>query len=671
MRRTALLITALLAGAAACEVDDEPRAISGTQVVYDVEEGARFFDAPFPISYRMRGDGSLVVADFPNPGGNAMAERLIDALESSPVGFSGTAAAWFRFTGALDPGTLPDPAGSVDPESAVFLVDVDPESPELDTRIPLEVYFKEETETYSPANLLVLLPRPGFVLRPATMYAAVVTDGVWDLAGEPLGSPLSLERLKTGQSPGGVNGDLLQSDFRLLLDHLERAGIPAERIRAATVYRTGDPHTELDLLRQWIHAQPAPVARDAAPLRDHHTYCVIRAEVEVPLFQNGERPYTVSGGEIRVDGNGEPETVQWETVRFAVSIPKRPMPAGGWPLLFYSAGQGGAYTQFVDRGTFVEQQSLPGMGPAYYLADVGLAALSIEAPLVGPRHPSGATDGLEFFNVTNPFAFRDNVRQAAMDFTTLIRLAESLTLDAGLCPEADGGGGDFHFDTENFLFYGHSTGATIGSTVLGLEPRLRGGLLSGVGGSWLYNLVLKFEPMAFADLVRLLLNFENSDDPDIADPILNLFQTLAEPSEPMAWARRWAREPGPGATARDILVIEGVVDGYFPPAAVNALALAGRLEPVAPTVEDTLEEALELVGGAVRMAPASDNLATPDGDRSSLLLQYLQPTGISGHYVPFELPEPKYQYRCFFEGLVETGAAVVVEASADATAPCP
>lgn len=634
------------------------------------DDGAGFFDTPYPIPHRVRDDSTLVMADFPNPGGTRLMDELLAALERSPVGFGTTTGVWMRFTGPLDPDTLPAPDASLEHGSPVFLVNVDDASPDLDERVPVEVIFKADAETYSPANFLVVMPRPGFVLRPRTLYATVVTDGVLDAEGRPLGSPLALEQLKAGQTPGGAVGDRLVTELRPLWEHLDRAAIPRAHVRAATIYRTGDPHAELDRLWDWIHAQPVPEATDASWIREHDTYCVVEARVQVPLFQDGERPYTTSGGEIRFDPAGEPATLGSETIRFSVAIPKATMPTTGWPLLFYAPGQGGAYTQVVDRGTFWEQDHEPGRGPALYLADVGIASLSFEAPLTGPRHPDGATDGLEFWNVTNPVAFRDNVRQAALDFTSIMRMAADLTLPASSCPGADAGGDDFFFDTGNFLLHGHSTGATIGSIVLGLEPGLRAGLLSGVGGSWLYNLVIKFEPMDFSTLVHVMLNYKTSDDPDIADPAIQLFQTLAESSEPMNWARRWAAEPRPDAAPRDILVIEGVIDGYFPPPAVNALALAAALEPVEPLVEDTLLEALQLVGAVSHAAPAADNLETPDGPRSSLLIQYTQPPGISGHYVPFELPEPKHQYKCFFESLVRSDTGTVSPADASPLAPC-
>ncbi|MCA9665006.1 MAG: hypothetical protein KC503_05435, partial [Myxococcales bacterium] len=405
-------------------------------------------------------------------------------------------------------------------------------------------------------------------------------------------------------------------------------------------------------------------------LRDHDDFCVVSGSIRVPLLQDGERPFKDAGGAIALDAAGKPITQRSESIRFAVTVPKKPMPRDGYPLLFYSAGQGGAYTQVVDRGTFAEQdQNKLGTGPARYLAASGVAAISIEAPLVGPRHPSADVTGLDFFNVTNPVALRDNVRQAALDFTTLITAARALRIPPALCSEAStSDGGQFKFDAEQFYFHGHSTGATVGALVLGLEPDLRAGVLSGFGGSWLYNLTIKEQPLDFNNLVRLLLGYKSGDKPDLFDPALNLAQTLWEPAEPINWAARWAIDPRAGGRPRHLLIIEGVIDGYFPPPAVNAAALAARAEPLLPTVESTMLDDVALVGGRGLSAPAGNNLQTETRKVSSVVAQHEAPAGIDGHYVPFEVVAAKHQYRCF----VQSGGERVPAGDAnDALAACP
>ena len=662
------LLTAALAG---CSGDDGVRAIPGTSVVFDVSVEAGFFDAPFPIVHRVREDRSLIVDDFPNPTLNTLVTALVDELSSSPAGFGTSAAIFLPLDGPIDPDSLPDIAGSLETGASVFLVNIDPESEELDERLPLWVHFKEAAETYSPTNLLVVLPRPGVVLRPNTLYSVVVTDGVRDAAGRALGSPLAMEQLKADVAPAGPHGAVLLDSYRLLWDHLERTSFSRRVVRGATVFRTGDPFVEMEVLREYIQSLPEPDATNLRLIEDYETYCVLEGDVEVPLFQSGTRPYSAAGGAIRLDAEGRPETVESESIRFSLTIPKAPMPDSGWPLLFYSAGQGGSYTQVCSRGTFDEQEHTPGRGPALYLADVGIAALSIEAPLVGPRSPTGDTSGMEFYNVVNPVALRDNLRQTAIDFSSLTRLARNLRVPPDLCVEAESGDADFSFDDERFLFYGHSTGAVAGSIVLGLERDFAAGLLSGVGAGGYYNLVIKEEPLDFSALISMLLQYGSDDEPDIYDPVIQLFHTFAESAEPLSWARRWALQPPEGADPIHVLIIEGVFDGYFPPPMANALALAAGVEPVSPTVEDTLIEALSLVGAEELAPPVCNNVSGSNGDASLLLVQYTQPEGISGHYVPFELSEPKYQYRCFFDSFVRTGEATAFAANSDPFAPCP
>lgn len=150
--------------------------------------------------------------------------------------------------------------------------------------------------------------------------------------------------------------------------------------------------------------------------------------------------------------------------------------------------------------------------------------------------------------------------------------------------------------------------------------------------------------------------------------VLNLAQTLWEPMEPMNWARLWAPEQPPGSAGKDVLVLEGVVDGYFPPPAVNALAVAAQPTPLQPLVDSTLLDATALRGRTAAPAPISANQA---GTYTAALAQHAAPPMVDGHYIPFELDAPKYQYRCFFEARVRTGVAVLQAPASDAFAPCP
>lgn len=641
------------------------------QVRFSLQQESGFFQAPFPILHRLQDDGNLRIMDFPNPQENALVERLKQALSTQSAGFGTNSAIFMPFDGPIDTKKLPDTTTSLQSDSPVFLVNIDSNSSEKDQRTPLWLRFKSEAETYSPAHLLVALPRPGFSLRPKTLYALVILDQLTDAQGKTLGSPLALEKLKAESLPETPYAQQLLDGYKALWAHLQRAGIAKEKVRAATVFRTGTPNQSLLQLHQHLSSLPTPKPSALKLLQEFDTYCALEGSVSLPLFQNGERPYLDDGGAIEIDDKGKPKVQASETVRFALTIPKQKMPADGWPLLFYSAGQGGKYTQFIHRGTDAERKAASGKGPAFYLAHDGIAALSIEAPMVGPRHPKQSFEGLDFFNVGNPLAFRDNPRQAAIDFSTLIRMLPQLQLPTSLCPKATSPTQNFQIDTKKLLFYGHSTGASVGSLLLAIEPSISAGLLSGIGGSWLYNLTIKEQPFRFASIVKSALSYDPDDEVDIYDTVLQLAQTLWEPSEPMNAARLWTREPHNNNPSKHILLIEGIRDGYFPPEAVNALAIAARTAPVAPTVEDSLTKALQAIKLQPLPAPASLNFKLPQGSFSTLLVQHLAPKGLDGHYVPFALSPPKYQYRCFFASFIKTGVPKVPTPQDDALAPCP
>jgi hypothetical protein len=112
--------------------------------------------------------------------------------------------------------------------------------------------------------------------------------------------------------------------------------------------------------------------------------------------------------------------------------------------------------------------------------------------------------------------------------------------------------------------------------------------------------VIKREPFEFATAVRLLLGYRGDDRADLFDTAINLAQTFWDPIEPMNGAPRWTAAPREGRTARDELIVEGVVDGYFPPPSVNALALAAGADALLPTAEDSLARAIRYAASCPR-----------------------------------------------------------------------
>src|SRR5438105_11707056 len=85
-----------------------------------------FYALPFPNDVYRKADGTLDLSGFPTNSGIVEAYRV---AAQSLDGFGLNQAIYARFDGPLDPTSVPDAEGSIDPRAAVYLVDIDPKSP--------------------------------------------------------------------------------------------------------------------------------------------------------------------------------------------------------------------------------------------------------------------------------------------------------------------------------------------------------------------------------------------------------------------------------------------------------------------------------------------------------------------------------------------------------------
>jgi len=628
---------------------------------------AGFFDAPFPVEHMRREDGTIRYGLLPNPRNNVFAKLYIDQADRDTKGFSRAGVVYLPFDGPVNPENLPaSPQESLRDDARVFLVNVDPASDRYGERIPVYVEWRDEPSVYVPGNLLALLPFQGVPLAPGAWYAAVVLDSLGGRDGRPLAPAEAIVAMREKGVPRGAWGPVNAEAFSRLWDYCDARGIPREGVAAATVFRTGDFVSGMQALRDAAAALPDPVPYDMTVLRRYETYTIVEGKMVMPIWQDGRRPYWTGGGRIHFR-DGVPVR-QWdEEIRFAVSVPHRAMPPDGFPLLLYANGQGGSYTQVFDRGPTGEASGTPGMGPGLQFAHRGIACLDIEAATVGPRHPQGSTEGLAFFNFVNLVAFRDNVRQAASEFTMLVKMARNLHIPAAMVPEAGVPGGEIRYDDSRFFFWGHSTGASIGELALAVEPGFRAGILSGAGVSWDYNLVMKQAPFALEPVFRFLTG---EDRIDVFHPFTQIFQGLCDLIEAAYYAPLWLDPASRGGAPLDVLVIMGVFDLYFPPIMIDGLIAAAGVDLAGPLVHEETLEALALSGRGLLPLPASANIGHPAGPVTGLAVQHRTPEGVDGHYAPFYLPEVKFQYTCFLESLARTGTAVLPEANPDPFAPC-
>ncbi|MCC6646450.1 MAG: hypothetical protein IT374_12875 [Polyangiaceae bacterium] len=682
MRRRVWVLSLLVAACGGS--DDAPRPpptssapVSGPTIEtrYD-GGGSGFYGSPFPGEHRRRADGAVDVAGFPNEGGVDLAKKVL-ALLDGERGFGTTSGVYFHATTALDPRSLPDVAGSVAAGASVFVMAVDDGARDAGQRLPLSADFHADGGPFGAPNLLSLLPVQGLPLRPGARYVAVVTTRVRDASGAPLVPSAETAALVAGTRPAGMSSAAFD-DHRAALAALTRAGVATSELVAVTVWRTGEPMSALRRVRD--HALALGVPRPLAPLVKAETFedfCVFTSTIEMPVYQSGEPPFANDGGAFVFDAAGAPVLQAKETANLVLTLPRRAMPAAGFPLVVFSRTGGGGERPLVDRGTEAVHGGpplAPGTGPARSFAQAGFAGLSIDGPHGGLRNVTKQDEQFLMFNVANPAALRDNVRQSALELALAAHVAGELSVDASACPGLSSAG-PARVDAGTLALMGHSMGATISPLTAAVEPRFRALLLSGAGGSWIANVMDKKKPLAVKGIAEVLLGLAGSGyHLHEHDPLLSLFQWAGEAADPPVYGRAILAEPIEGPR-RHVLMMQGIVDHYILPSIANATSLSFGLDLAGPELDSMTPELasftplsalLPLSGRRAISLPASANI---DPSTTAVVVQHREDGLEDGHEVVFQTPAPKRQMRCFLASLA-AGAAPRVPDSGPEDAPC-
>lgn len=211
------------------------------------------------------------------------------------------------------------------------------------------------------------------------------------------------------------------------------------------------------------------------------------------------------------------------------------------------------------------------------------------------------------------------------------------------------------FDARQFFLHGHSTGSVVGAQMLASNVDFRAGVLTGAGGSWLYNFVVK-EATGSAELVAQLLAYREGDVADLFDPVLQFASIAWDPIEPMNQAPLWTDASYRGSPS-SVLLVAGLVDTYYLPRMQAALVQAAQLELVGPSLEPEV------------VAAATGQVSAPAPGRQAVVQHAARP-GRDGHFVVFDEPAVKHQYGCFFETAITSGLPRVVAPAISADAPC-
>jgi len=595
-----------------------------------------FFDLPWPSDIRRTDAGHVDVRGFPNPMRIDVLDRYKEAISTRLDGFGTNGAAYFRFSQSVDEATLPaDALATTSAAATVFLIDVDPASPERGRRHPAVVVYRDAATLYWPEHAIAIRPVYGIPLAGGRTYAAVVTRRVRSPGGGVFQRSLDFEAIVSGGGDAAV--EAARAIYEPALGVAADAGVARDDVLSMAVFTTQDPTAEVAAVRDWMmesYTEPVWIEGSGRWLRMEEAYHVVHGRYgPAPLFQSGEIPYDTAGsGEIQLDGDTPIVAAETE-LRFALTVPRTPMPADGYPIVLYAHGTGGDFETFVRNDVAAD------------LALEGYATMGIDQVLHGERNPTMDSPEYLFFNFENPYAARDNVRQAALDVVQQARFAATTVVpDRVLMAD----GMPVRFDPARMYVYGHSQGGLNMPLFLAVDDQTRGGMLSGAGGTLAISIIEKKEPIEILLAVQLFLRLPGSTVAAAVErehfvyehPVLTLLQSWVEAGDGVNYGHLLFHEPRPGFAPKSVLQSEGLMDLFTTPHNIEALAAASwipQLEPVAAPIE-----ALAIRGVEPMAPPVAGNVA--GGAATAGLLQFPD----SGHFVAFDSAVLRGQIRGFF-----------------------
>lgn len=603
-----------------------------------------YFDLPWPSDLRRQPDGTADLGGIPEPPAGLGAGLFAAAARAQA--FSPAGAAIFRFSAALDPTSLPvDGAASLDPGSTVFLVDVDPASPERGQRLPVVVRFKTAANRYIGANWLSVLPHPGFTMQPGRRYAAVVTTGVRAADGGWVAPSPDWVLIRGDSVPADPLLAAARNVYAPLFTAGDGAALPRDRVLAAAVFTTARPTAGLEAAARAVRKTPAPVIRDPACYESGWGYTVCSGTYDDPQFQDGTPPFATAGGRFVLDGSGTPIVQRTDRVRLSITIPPGAPPPDGWPAIAAAMGTGAGFRDQIDLLVAADAVRLPdGKG-----GGVKAATLGVDAPLVGPRDPTGGDPAFTFFNIDNLEASRDNVRQSVLDYVQAIRLFERPLVDQGLLPP----GYQPRIDVSRVAFFGASQGAVTAVLLASVEPWIRAAVIAEGGAGTPLALLYRKKPIATAPYLAGILATEL----DEFHPTMALLQMVFDPADPLVYGEDLVRRRPTGAAPLHLFVTEAVNDGWMPPETIEALATTLGVPVVLPLLDPVA--GLVLRGLAPVPPPVAGNLMTSVGPATGGLLQ-LEPAVGEPHYVALEDIATRDRWKTFLGGFASTGLPAIV-----------
>ena len=629
-----------------------------------------FYRLPFPNDIR-RKNGRIDLTGHPHPGARLLSFDLVDrylrAIEQDSTGFGVNQAVYFRFS------RLPDYNSFYQP-GAVTLLNITPGSPEYGLTSGLSWTVDPNRTLYLCDGYLVLRPPFGHPLRPGTTYAAILRRLGADQAGNVFGPDSDFSAMLADAAPADPDLAAAWAAYAPLRAYLADDKAPgpltAAELAAVAVFTTEKIEDPLTAIHAAIAAAPAPGLSPLVRCNDfgavspcddgltgaaHTRGCFpsqpagasfdeYQGTVSLPVFQQGTPPYLdPPDGGIILAGDGTASIVRNEKVCVSLAVPHGTAPAAGWPLVVYSHGTGGSYRSAVELG--LAQDYATGTaagGPA-----VPMATLGYDGILHGTRRGSSSKDvGELVYNFLNPRAARDNALQAAADLLAIPRAFDGFAVQS------------IKIDPTQVALYGHSQGGNAASLALAFQAGYGAAVMSGTGGTLIFTLLQKKQPVDLAGLLPFLLG---EDSVGGNDPVLNLMQMYFERSDSVNFGRRLFLEPNLDAKPRHALHVYGTNDSYSPVETQRRYAEAAGF-PVATPMVDTYATDPQQGYGMASVDPpikANHTFFSIDPIITVAQIQY-QPDGYDGHFVSTQNASARAAIQRFLVTFVRDDAPTIV-----------
>lgn len=657
-------------------------------VVFDLDaaldQPEGFWRQPWPSDLRLDAQSHPDLRGFST---RVSVVRGVVEVASLRRRWSALPVAYFHFRAPVATRSVDDVV-AMGAASPLFFIDVDPTSPERGRFIPTVAKTFDE-DSYMPANVLALAPRPGFVLHPNRTYAAVVMRSALDAQGHPLALDPEFEAIKNGTATG-ARGAAAVALFMPLWATLTTQHVDPTQVAAATVFSTGDAVADLGALGDRVVSHYDLTFSDLRlatgdSQTSHPRFCELTATVHPPQFQQGTPPFNTDG-RIRFDADGMPITTTYPSlptygaVPVVITLPRSEMPPGGWPLVQYIHGSGGVSTQVVDRGTWhprsasnpcpqgvddwngVSGCNTLGEGPAYLLARRGFAMAASAMP-VNPERLPGAT-ALAYLNFANLGAFPFTFTQGVIEQRLFIEALGHLRIPASVIAQCTGaalptGVTEGRLDLSRLVTMGQSMGGMYTNMVGATEPTTRAVIPTGAGGFWAYMLPQTQVIPGVGSLVGTLLGTRQVS---FVHPALAVLELAWETAEPFVYVSRLAVSPLPNHPVRSIYEPVARGDSYFAFPVYDAIAIAYGHTQAGREIWPSMQIALALDHrDGLEHYPVQNNrtggpMHTP---YTGAVVQYEGDGVYDPHAIYSQLDAVKYQYGCFAQTFVRTGNAVI------------